>query len=232
LKNRPLWAALITSVVLLQIVSPALAKSANPQYPSNQPAIVKSNTIERWATTEGTAGLHSGVKNAIQLVGIEEFTAAVTTGEADRITGFYVPEIGGFYVIQEPAGSDGKVSPVDGVLTQFLRPASKGVIGLLAHNYASGVWFDRFKTGSLLYVVFGDGRKETYRLVEKEQYQAVNGNSPTSDFINLTTGETSTAEEVYQQMYAGKRHLTLQTCIEQGDNLNWGRLFLLAELVE
>ena len=162
---------------------------------------------------------------------LDEFTSSVTTGEADRITGLYVPEIGGFYVVQQPAGSDGIVSSVEGVLTQFLRPASGRVIGLLAHNYASGIWFERFKTGSLLYVVFGDGRKEIYRLTVKEQFQAVNGNSPTSDFINLSTGETSTADEVYQQMYAGKPHLTLQTCIEQGDDLNWGRLFLTGRSV-
>lgn len=232
MKRCPIWASLIVSVVLLQTVSPVSAKTRNHLLPMNQSTIDQSITIERWSTTEGTAGLHSGVKDTIQLVGLEEFTEAVTTGEADRITGLYVPEIGGFYVIQQPAGNDGIVSPVEGVLTQFLRPASSRVIGLLAHNYASGVWFERIKTGSLLYVLFGDGRREVYRLKIKKQFQAVNSDSPTSDFINLTNGETNSADEIYQQMYAGKPHLTLQTCIEQNDNLNWGRLFLLADLVE
>jgi hypothetical protein len=232
LNRRPLWAALIAGVVLIQTVSPVIAETSDQLILKQQSAIVQSNTIERWSTTEGTAGLHNGVKDTIQLVGLEEFTAAVTTGEADRITGLYVPEIGGFFVIQQPEGSDGVVSSVEGVLTQFLRPASNRVIGLLAHNYASGIWFDRFKTGSLLYVLFGDGRREIYRLRDKEHFQAMNGNSTSSDFINLSTGETRTANQVYEQMYSGKPHLTLQTCIEQGDDLNWGRLFLLADLVE
>lgn len=117
-------------------------------------------------------------------------------------------------------------------MTQYLRPASGRVIGLLAHNFASGQWFERFKTGSLMYVVFGDGRQEIYRLTKKERFQALNGNSPTSDFIDLASGVTHSASQVYEEMYTGKPHLTLQTCIQQENDLNWGRLFLLAELVE
>jgi hypothetical protein len=65
-----------------------------------------------------------------------------------------------------------------------------------------------------------------------ERYQALNGDSPSSDFIDLKTGVTQSANQLYQTKYAGKPHLTLQTCIQQGDDLNWGRLFLVAELVQ
>ncbi len=40
---------------------------------------------------------------------------------------------------------------MEGVLTQFKRPASGGVVGLLAHNFASGKWFEKFEVGDVFY---------------------------------------------------------------------------------
>jgi hypothetical protein len=232
LKTRLLWAALITSVVLLQPVYSVAAKPIDQRTFIVNTATISSAVFERWPTTKGIAALHNGIENTIQLLSLEDFTATVINGETDRITGLYVPEFGGFNVIQESAGNDGIASPVDGVITQFMRPAANRVIGLLAHNNASGTWFEHFPTGSLLYVLYGDGRKEIYRLAVKERLQAINGDSSTTDFIDLTSGEIRSANQVYQKMYSGKPHLTLQTCIQNGDDLNWGRLFLLADLAD
>lgn len=228
MKTCPIWAALIVSVVLLQTVSPVFASFENQD---NIKVIGNSLPLAYLPSSEGTADVQNGASESIKSVGLEEFAAAVTTGDAARITGLFVSGYGGFYVIQ-PSGNDGSVSQVDGVLTQFMRPATGRVIGLLAHNDASGIWFDRFPIGSLLYVLYGDGRKEIYRLTTKERFQALVGNSPTSDFVDQSTGLTLSANQVYQKTYSGKPHLTLQTCIRQEDDLDWGRLFLLAEPVE
>jgi hypothetical protein len=232
LKSCPIWAALITSVVLLHPVYSVAAKPMDQKPPMVIHATISSAVIERWPTTKGIAALHNGIENTNQLLSLEDFTATVITGDADRITGLYVPEFGGFNVIQQSAGNDGIASPVNGVVTQFMRPAANRVIGLLAHNFASGTWFEHFQNGSLLYVIFGDGNKEIYRLTIKERFQAIDGDSSTTDFIDLSSGETRTANQVYQKMYSGKPHLTLQTCIQNGDDLNWGRLFLLANLAD
>jgi len=229
LKTCPIWAALLTGVVLLQTVSPVLAASGIQQ---NNNSIGNISSSVSLPSREATDGLQNASEDAIPLVDLEEFLASVTNGEADQITGLYIQGFGGFNVIQPSAGNDGSVSSEEGVLTQYLRPASNRVIGLLAHNFASGRWFDQFQTGNTLYVLFGDGRQEIYRLTGKERFQALNGNSPTSNFIDLSTGLHRSAMQVYQQNYSGKPHLTLQTCIQNEDNKNWGRLFLLAELVE
>jgi hypothetical protein len=232
LKSRPIWAALIASVVLLQPVYSVAAKPMDQRTPMVKPVTTSSAVSDRWPTTKGIAALHNGIENTIQLLSLEDFTATVITGEADRITGLYVPEFGGFNVIQQSADNDGIASPVRGVLTQFLRPAANRVIGLLAHNNASGTWFEHFPTGIPLFVIYGDGSKEIYKLTAKERFQAINGDSSTTDFIDLSSGEIRSANQVYQKMYSGKPHLTLQTCIQNGDDLNWGRLFLLANLAD
>jgi hypothetical protein len=63
------------------------------------------------------------------------------------------------------------------------------------------------------------------------RFQALNGRSSTTDFIDLSSGDRQTVDQVYQQVYGGKPHLTLQTCIETEGNWFWGRLFILAEPV-
>jgi hypothetical protein len=232
LKTSPIWAALISSVVLLLTVSPVLAATQKQQFPTHQNSNKSFTSIEFKTATKGTFILQDDRKDGYQPVDLQVFSDSVINGNADQITGLYVPEFGGFYVIQQTAGNDGIVSQKDGILTQFLRPASNRVIALLAHNTGSGILFDRFPSDSLFYVIFGDGRQEIYRLSSKIRYQAVDENSTNSNLIDLSNGIEQSAKQVYQTMYSGKPHLTLQTCIQQGDNLDWGRLFLLADLVE
>jgi hypothetical protein len=232
LKTSPIWAALVAGAVLLQAVSPVYANNIERQFPTDQVAVEFSAATELWPTSFQTDQLPTSDEGGIQNVDFATFLEEITTGEADRITGLFVPGFGGFYVVQQSDGAYGSISPAEGVLTQFMRPASGRVIGLLAHNYAAGVWFNRFEKGDLLYVLFGDGRQEIYQLTSLEKYQALDGESSTSDFIDLKSGVTRSANQVYQMVYSGKPHLTLQTCIQKGDDLNWGRLFLVADLVE
>lgn len=157
-----------------------------------------------------------------------EFRNKVTNGEASRIMFFFVPDIGGFYVLQQPSSQDGIVSPVEGVLTQFRRPASQGVIGLMAHNYSAGKWFSRFSVGDEFFIIYGDGRVEAFQYKEAIRYRAINGKNVLSDFVDLSNGERESVDQVYERVYSGKPHLTLQTCIQEKDDLTWGRLFIVA----
>ncbi|MFN3491076.1 MAG: hypothetical protein ACK40V_02555, partial [Anaerolineales bacterium] len=53
--------------------------------------------------------------------------------------------------------------------------------------------------------------------------------SPYSNFIDLETEEFLTAEGLFNKVYRGDFHVTLQTCIEKDGSLSWGRLFIVAK---
>jgi hypothetical protein len=169
--------------------------------------------------------------NGLDGVELEQFVKAVTTGEAERVTGLYAPGVGHYYVVQQAAG-DTRVSPVEGVVTQFRRPSAGGVIGLLAHNYAAGFRFDQLYADSRIYLVYGDGAIHTYRVTGFLRYQAVNRNDPGSNLIDLSSGQVQSASAVYQRVYTGSPHLVLQTCLANDGDMKWGRLFILAEKSE
>lgn len=162
---------------------------------------------------------------------LDRFLLHVVTGDPRQITGLFIPGYGGFYVVQPPDGKDGSVSPVQGVLTQFKRPGSQGVIGLIAHNYSAGKWFTGFSPGDEFYVLYGDGRYDIYQFKESIQYRAINGKNVYSDFVDLSSGQRLNVDQVYNRVYSGKPHLTLQTCIQEDDDLTWGRMFIIAEPV-
>jgi hypothetical protein len=61
-----------------------------------------------------------------------------------------------------------------------------------------------------------------------QQYQALQPFSPYSNFRDLETQSILTAEQLFNKVYRGEFHLTLQTCIENEGNLSWGRLFIIA----
>jgi hypothetical protein len=69
------------------------------------------------------------------------------------------------------------------------------------------------------------------QITKVDKYQALSPTSPYSDFLNLTTGERLSAEQVFYKYYTGNPHLTLQTCIQQGDQGSWGRLFIVAQVI-
>jgi hypothetical protein len=61
------------------------------------------------------------------------------------------------------------------------------------------------------------------------EYQALSPKSASSSFKNVVSGDTLTATQLFQRVYTGEPHLTLQTCIQVGSEDSWGRLFIIAE---
>lgn len=132
-------------------------------------------------------------------------------------------------VVQQPASDAGFVSTAKDTLTQFSLAAQYGNVGLLAHNYLSGQDFLQISLGQRVYLTFGDGHVERYWVSHMYQYEAVDPLSVTSDFIDLDTHQPLTAQQLFTKVYAGPKHLTLQTCITEGGNASAGRLFVIAE---
>ena len=157
------------------------------------------------------------------------FSVSVLDEQTSELRGVYVPQVMALPVIQQPVGNPGYVSRIDNVVTQFAMAAEVGNIGLLAHNNLAGQNFSQLALGQEVTLVYGDGSIETFVVSRVVRYQALNPYSPYSEFRDLETGITITAQDLFQQVYRGDRHLTFQTCIESEGNLSWGRLFVIAE---
>jgi len=159
---------------------------------------------------------------------LNQLLEKVIDGRANMIRGIYADDILALPVVQQPSGQAGFVSTIDGVVTEFSMPSSYGVTGLLAHNYLSGKYFSDFSIGDEIQIVYGDGSIKRYLVAEIQSYQALQPNSPNSQFVDLESSEQISASQLFKRVYIGDHHLTLQTCIERGGVDSWGRMFIIA----
>lgn len=162
---------------------------------------------------------------------IQDLINSVVDGRSDVIRGMYVKGNMALEVIQQPSGQAAFVSAVDEVITEFSMARKFGVIGMLAHNFLAGRYFSDIQIGDEINIVYGDGEISTYVVTDIQSYQALQPNSPQSQFLNLVSNQKLSATELFYQVYAGNHHLTLQTCIQVGEIDTWGRLFIIAEPV-
>ncbi|HNQ94888.1 MAG TPA: hypothetical protein PKK96_09075 [Anaerolineales bacterium] len=160
---------------------------------------------------------------------LEEFIWQVTNGEADELRGVYAPEVFAFPVVSQPEGSPAFVSIQPDIVTQFGAASQYDTTGLLAHNYLAGESFSSLNEGQWIYLIYGDGRIETYIIREFMRFQALSPNSVTSNFVDLETGERLSSTQLFFEVFNRPGGVTLQTCINAEGNLSWGRLFILAE---
>ncbi len=153
-----------------------------------------------------------------------------TSNNSNQVVGIYQPGAIRAPVVQQPLNAPGYVSTEAGKVTQFRMASQFGVTALLAHNYLAGKDFSAIRPGSVLSVVYGDGRISTYLVEEVRQYQALSPNSPYSNFINLADSSRNiiSATDLFYDIYAQAGRLVLQTCIEKDGELSWGRLFVIA----
>jgi hypothetical protein len=158
-----------------------------------------------------------------------EFSKAVQNNQAGVLRGVYVSDVLALPIVQQPAGNAGYVSSNDGEITQFGMAAQFGNVGLLAHNNLSGRLFSKLAVGQEVHLVYGDGKVEYFVIKQISKYQALLPTSPYSSFRDLSNDENLTAEQLFNKVYRGDRHVTFQTCIEAKGNLSWGRLFVVAQ---
>ena len=168
-------------------------------------------------------------EKARKTAAVKEFADLVIDGNSNLIKGVYVEDEFAFPVVQQPSGQAAFVSTIDSVVTDFAMPRKYGVTGLIAHNYLAGADFFNLNIGEIVQVIYGDGEIEFYEITDIQRYQALQPNSPNSQFIDLETSLKITATQLFKRVYMGSHHLTLQTCIEEGLEDSWGRLFIIAD---
>jgi hypothetical protein len=152
----------------------------------------------------------------------------IRNGEADVLRSVYVPDMFTLPVVQQPADNPYFVSNHDGEATQFSIASQYGNVGLLAHNNLSGKSFSKLSVGQEVELVYGDGRVEDFVITQVLRFQALQPQSQQSSFIDLDNSETLSANQLFNRVYAGSRHITFQTCIKAHGNASWGRLFIVA----
>ena len=164
-------------------------------------------------------------------VTLKGFSAGLRTDDGKELQGIYASDVFAFRVVQQPSGQPGYISSMEGVVTQFSMAKPYNVIGLLAHNFGSGSEFFSLKLGDIISLIYGDGTIIQMRITKVDEYQALSPTNPESDFQNMSTGERLSAEQVFYKYYTGTPHLILQTCIQQGDQGSWGRIFIVAQMI-
>lgn len=157
------------------------------------------------------------------------FVESVQDGNSGVLAGIYVPHEFALPVVQQPIDNPGYVSLSPDVITQFEMAAEVGNVGLLAHNTLAGKEFTNLSLGNEVRLVYGDGKVEYFVVTQMLQYQALQPYSPYSEFRDLETSRTITAEALFRKVYRGDRHVTFQVCIAADGIDAWGRLFIIAQ---
>lgn len=142
----------------------------------------------------------------------------------------YIDRNTSFRIVQQPVGKGNFVTNLPDFVTEFQLASNYGSIGILAHNYLAGQYFFQISRGQKLKLIYSDKSTSSFIVTKVQQYQALSPNSPTSDFVDLNTGEYLTASQLFKRIYSNQTgNLILQTCIFNDQNPTWGRLFVIAE---
>jgi hypothetical protein len=162
------------------------------------------------------------------LPALPDFSLSIRNGDGTMLRGAYADNLFALPIVQQPDYNAGYVSTAANTLTEFSMASEVGNVGLLAHNYRSGQYFNQLLPGRKMQLVYGDGHIEYFVVAHVYRYQASSPFSVTSDFVDLDTHEYLTATALFAKVYKGPRHVTFQTCINRDGNSSWGRLFVIA----
>jgi len=161
-----------------------------------------------------------------------DFVASARRADAATITGVFVCDVLALQVTQQPANDPIFVAETSDTVTQSRLAADYGTIGLLAHNHLSGSRFFNLALGQEVDIVYGDGTFHQYVISEIRHLQALDPDSPYSDFSDLdNAGPQLSSTQVFEQFFGGGDRVVFQTCISANGILSWGRLFVTARPV-
>jgi hypothetical protein len=171
----------------------------------------------------------SGPVEETEIPSLREFAEQVSNGQANELRGLYVPGLLAAPIVQQPAGKDDFVSPWQNVVTQFNLATKFGSAGLLAHNYLAGETFALLEEGQEVYLIHGDGSISTFAVTEIHRYQALPTGGISRTFVDLDTHAAISSADLFTRVYNRPGQVVFQTCIQAGNDPEWGRLFVIAE---
>lgn len=166
------------------------------------------------------------------LPSLDAFRKTLPSGPSDQVVGMYVSGKVALRVLDQPVGQPGYVTRQLDAVSQFSLAMKYGTVGLIAHNTLSGAEFFQLKEGDRIVLLREDGTRQAFIVNAIRRLQALSPWSPMSSFRDLTSPDvTISALSLFNEVYAGKHSVVLQTCISGDGNPSWGRLFVLADPV-
>ena len=156
------------------------------------------------------------------LPGLDEFIHKVADGKAKDVCGLYIPGITALKVVQQPAGNIAYIDLNNNTATQFQSANAFGAVGLLAHNFLAGQNFFHIVLGDDMILVNGDGSTHHYQVSNIADYQRLVPSDLRSNFLEVSSNQLLTADQLFGKFYQKAHHLILQTCINHGGNPDWG----------
>lgn len=167
------------------------------------------------------------------LPSLDEFVHTVQNGDPAMLVGVYVSGLLALPVVQQPDDSPAFVSTLPEVFTQFRTASQFNSTGILAHNFLAGQYLFELEEDRVITLVYGDGTLEHYQVDDIESYQALSPNDVYSSFVDLEhPNDQMSSTDLFYRTYGQGDNLVLQTCIQQGNEPSWGRLFVIAHPVE
>jgi hypothetical protein len=159
-----------------------------------------------------------------------QFIKNVTSNKTgNQYVGLIVPKLFTLPIAQQPGGRPDYVSNEPEVVTEFSLAMQYGSTGLLAHNHLAGSNFSKIKENDLIVLVTANKEYRLYKVEKISSYQALTPNSPYSNFVELNdTSTILSAVDLFMEVYTEEGSLVIQTCISQGNEPSWGRLFVKA----
>jgi hypothetical protein len=131
-----------------------------------------------------------------------------------------------------PSYGEYTVTTIPNYVTYYdLTIAWGGSLAFTAHEALAGGSFIQLAVGDVVTVVYDNRQVDRYVVSDVETYQAAQPSSVWSSFIDLDNGITYSSERLGQNIYLAGHGLVLQTCIEKDGDVNWGRMFVIAEKI-
>lgn len=165
----------------------------------------------------------------VELPSLNAFVEQVSNDQPGELRGIYIPGILAALVVQQPAGMGDFVSPWQNIVTQFRLASEFGSTGLLAHNYLAGETFALLQQGQEIHLIQGDGRVSTFVVTDSLRYRVMEQESASATYVNMEDHTSLTHSGLFTKVYNRPGQVIFQTCIQAGNDLTWGRLFVIAE---
>ena len=147
----------------------------------------------------------------------------------NQIVGMIAPNQFSLPIVQQPVGRPDFVSNEAEVVTEFSLTKKFGSTGLLAHNHLAGLNFSSLQVNDLIVLVTANKEYKFFKIEKIRTYQALSPNSPYSEFVDLDNpSNVLSAVDLFMEVYTDEDSLVIQTCIAQGNEPSWGRLFVQA----
>lgn len=242
--DRPIFKIIINSIIiaLLAATSLPVTATAAPASLAGRPLtsfhsietvsqrafsvkLLDASAVHAKHISEDPLAVAASSSTSPSFLSVSTFSDQVANGNSGQVTGIYAENLFALPVVQQPSGNAGYVSGSGNTATQFKMASA---LGFLAHNYLAGSLFFYLYSGAPISVVFGDGQVRNYVVSQVRKFQALSPDSPYSDFVDLASGSTLTATDLFYQTYGVSGQVVLQTCISSGGNSSWGRLFVIA----